>query len=392
MTRCSCITYLRPMRCVKTNEHDGLAPGERAPETRIMKPTSPSTNSFKFERILRKPVYLTAIRALSLTVLVTAAVGIGCADAPTLRNNGVGGDNTGGSGSSGSTGSSGGAGGAGGTVIPNDPLALRVANWNVHNLENDKDDSGAPGETIVTTAEYVAHRKAVGAVLNEINTDIVVLTEVENKAVLDDLNTTELGGKYIATSLIDGNDYRGIDIGVLSKYPIDSVVSHKDDLFPLNGTQGPNYIFSRDCVEIHIQFNGRKMVFLGSHFKAKSNDDPIKRLAEAQRTRAIANSLAKADPSRAIMIVGDFNDTPGSAPYLAVVGDGATKFTDVSLSIPIGDRWSYDYQGKLELIDFQIVNPVLAPMVDTKSVAIRHATNVEAASDHSPVIATYMVN
>ena len=317
---------------------------------------------------------------MSLTTLVTAAAAIGCSDAAVVRNNGsggAGGDNT---------------GGGGGAVIPNDPLALRVLNWNVHNLENDKDDSGAPGETIVSTAEYTAHRKAVGIVLNEIDADVLVLTEVENKAVLDDLNATELGGKYMASSLIDGNDYRGVDIGVLSKYPIASVVSHKDEAFTLNGTQGPNYYFARDCPEVHIQFNGRNMVFLGSHFKAKSNDDPIKRLAEAQHTRAIANSLAKADPTRAIVILGDFNDTPGSPPYLAVVGEGANLFTDVSLSIPMADRWTYDFQGKLELIDFQIVNPVLAPMVDTKSVSIRHSANVDNASDHAPVIATYMVN
>lgn len=344
-----------------------------------MKPTSLSNSSFDFKRAFPKPSYFTAIRFLSLTAVITAAVAIGCADSPTIRNNGsgAGGDNT---------------GGAGGAVIPNDPLPLRIVNWNVHNLENDKDDSGAPGETIVTTAEYTAHRKAVGVVLKELDADILVLTEVENKAVLDDLNKTELGGKYVASSLIDGNDYRGVDIGVLSKHPIDSVVSHKDDAFPLNGTQGPNYYFARDCPEIHIQFNGRNMVLLGAHFKAKSNDDPIKRLAEAQRTRAIANSLAKADPTRAIVILGDFNDTPASPPYLAVVGEGATQFTDVSLSISMADRWTYDFQGKLELIDYQIVNPVLAPMIDTQSVTIRHAPNVEDASDHSPVIVTYMVN
>jgi endonuclease/exonuclease/phosphatase family metal-dependent hydrolase len=365
--------------CPETIDHDRLALGNQAPETHFMKHTSPSSVSLAFNQLLRKPINFTAIRTLSLSALVVAAVAIGCSDAPAVRNNngGAGGDNT---------------GGGGGAVVPKDPLPLRVVNWNVHNLENDKDDSGAPGETIVTTAEYTSHRKAVGIVLNEMDADVLVLTEVENKAVLDDLNNTELGGKYSASSLIEGNDYRGVDIGVLSKYPIDSVVSHKDEPFPLNGTQGPNYYFARDCVEVHIHFNGRNMVFLGSHFKAKSNDDPVKRLAEAQRTRAIADSLIKADPTRAVVILGDFNDTPGSAPYLAVVGEGATAFTDVSLSIPMADRWSYVYQGKLELIDYQIVNPVLAPMIDTKSVAIRHTTSVDDASDHSPVMATYMVN
>lgn len=362
-----------------------------------MKPTSPTIRSFSFLPFRGKPshkhlgpkaapqttfLFAAITRVVSLSAFAMALAATGCGDDPAVRNNGTGGsgnNNTGGM-------------GTGGATMPKDPLALRVLNWNVHNLENDKDDSGAPGETIVTTAEYNAHRKAVGVVLNQEDADILVLTEVENLAVLDDLNATELGGKYTASSLIDGNDFRGVDIGVLSKYPIDSVVSHKGDAFPLNGTQGPNYYFSRDCPEIHVQFNGRRMVFLGAHFKAKSNDDPIKRLAEAQHTRAIANALAKEDPTRAIVILGDFNDTPDSPPYLAVVGDADTKFTDATLAIPTADRWSYNFQGKLELIDYQISNLVLGPMLDKASVVIRHSANVDTASDHAPVIATYMVN
>jgi len=363
-----------------TNDHEGLALDEPAPDTRFMKSTSPSIRFLAFKRFQDKTFQGMVLRVLALGTLAPALAAIGCGDEPTVRNNG-----------SSSTGS-GNSGGGGGGSAPNDPLPLHVLNWNVHNLENDKDDSGAPGETIVTTAEYTAHRKAVGLVLNELDADILVLPEVENKAVLDDLNTTELGGKYIASSLIDGNDYRGVDIGVLSKYPIDSVVSHKDDAFPLNGTVGPNYYFSRDCPEIHLQFNGRKMVFLGAHFKAKSNDDPIKPLAEAQQTPPLAVTFAKEEPNPPTPILGDFNDTPDSPPYLAVVGDGATKFTDTTLSIATADRWSYNYMNKLELIDYQIVNSILAPMLDAKSVTIRHSANVDTASDHSPVIATYMVN
>ncbi|MBK9265761.1 MAG: endonuclease/exonuclease/phosphatase family protein [Polyangiaceae bacterium] len=364
------------------NLHVVLAPEAREPETRMMKRTSsPSTRSFDIEATRQATKYSSALRALLLTAVVTAALGAGCGEDPTIRQStgggGAGGDNT---------------GGGGGMVVPNDPLPLRVLNWNVHNLENDKDDSGAPGETIVSAAEYAAHRKAVGSVITLLDPDVAVLQEVENKAVLDDLNETELGGKYVASSLVDGNDYRGVDIAVLSKFPIDSAVSHKSDAFPLNGTQGPNYYYARDCAEIHISFNGRKMVFLGVHFKAKSNDDPIQRLAEAQHTRAIADGLAKEDPSRAIVILGDFNDTPDSPPYLAVRGDGTTQYVDITQSMPAANRWTYEFQGKLELIDHQFASPILAPMLDAASVTIRHGADVDDASDHAPVIATYMVN
>ena len=360
--------------------HVMLAPDLGQPDTRRMKRTcSQSTSSFTFERIAHAATYLSTMRPISLAVIATVAFAAGCGEAPAIRN--------------GAGGSGGGnAGGEGGTVVPNDPLPLRVLNWNVHNLENDKDDSGAPGETIVSSAEYASHRKAVGAVIALLDPDVAVLQEVENKAVLEDLNETELGGKYVGSFLVDGNDYRGVDIGILSKFPIDSTASHKSDAFPLNGTQGPNYYYARDCVEVHLGFNGRKMVFLGVHFKAKSNDDPMQRLAEAQHTRAIADALMKEDPSRAIVILGDFNDTPESPPHLAVRGEGATQFTDIAQSVPSADRWTYDYQGKLELIDFQFANPNLSQMLDAASVTIRHAKDAEDASDHAPIIATYMVN
>lgn len=329
--------------------------------------------------------FLRKARPFTVAIVVAASLATACGQSPTTRN-----ENSGGAGGS----SDNGSGGNGGSNVqpPNDPLPLKVLNWNVHNLINEKNDSAAPFEDFVTAAEYTAHRKAVAAVLTAMDADVVVLQEVENKAVLDDLNNNELGGKYTATGLVDGNDPRGIDIAVLSKFPIDSLVTHKDDSFPLNGTQGPNYTFSRDCPEIHINFNGRKMVFLGTHLKAKSMDDPVKRLAEAQRTRAIANSLEKSDPTRAIVILGDFNDNPDSAPYLAVVGSDPNKYMDATTLVPSANRWSYNYQGKLELIDYQMSNLILAPMLDTSSVVIRHGTDVDDASDHAPVMATYSVN
>ncbi len=327
--------------------------------------------------------FFSAAGTMTVALALVAVSTLGCGQSATTR-----GETSGAGGSGGD-----GAGGSGGSdVKPNDPLPLKVLTWNVHNLVNDKNDSSAPFEPFVSATEYATHRKAVAAVLATMDADVVVLQEVENENVLKDLNDTELGGKYMAIGLIDGNDPRGIDIAVLSKIPIDSIVTHQDDSFPLNGTQGPNYSFSRDCPEIHINFNGRSMVFLGAHLKAKQDDDPVKRLAEAQQTRAIANGLAKADPSRAILILGDFNDTPDSAPYLAIRGEGANQYADAAQFVPAADRWSYDYQGKLELIDYQMSSPVLSPMLDSSSVVIRHGNDVDDASDHAPVMATYSVN
>jgi endonuclease/exonuclease/phosphatase family metal-dependent hydrolase len=263
----------------------------------------------------------------------------------------------------------------------------------VKNFLNNKDDSAASQELIVSAAEYAAHRGEIGKVIAAMNPDIAVLQEVENVAVLEDLVATELGGAYPAIAVVDGNDVRAIDVGVISKVPFTSIVSHKDDSFALQGTQGPEYRYARDCLEIHIDYNGREVVLLGVHFKAKDADpsSAIKRLAEAQHTRALADALFAEDGERAIAVLGDFNDTPGSPPHLAVLGEGDTQYKAAVDHVPAADRWTYNYQGKLELIDHQMSNARLAAMLDPASVVIRHEADAKAASDHAPMMATYLV-
>ncbi|MBI4706124.1 MAG: endonuclease/exonuclease/phosphatase family protein [Deltaproteobacteria bacterium] len=287
--------------------------------------------------------------------------------------------------------SAGGGGGGDGGGTPVLPKTLCILNWNVHNLVNDKDDDPAPYEEPVSSAKWEAHRKAAGKVLADIDADIAVLQEIENLAVLDALNDEELGGRYVASALVDANDPRGLDIGVLSKIELGEVKSHKDEDFVKVGTEGPYYRYSRDCLEVHLEYNGRRLVLLGVHYKAKENDDPDKRLAEAQRTRQIADEIRAADPAAGIVILGDFNDTPGSPAYSWTVGKEPEEYTNAPESVPEKDRWTFNYNGKLELVDQQMSSPVLAPMLDKKQVRILHTDAVEAASDHAPVVACYEV-
>jgi endonuclease/exonuclease/phosphatase family metal-dependent hydrolase len=287
------------------------------------------------------------------------------------------------------TGATVGSGGGGGGGARPDPLPLTVATWNVRNFINNLNDDPAPNEEVVTQAEYEKHRSDIGRVLIAIDADIVVLQEIEHEGVLNDLNDAELDGRYLDIRAIDGNDPRGIDVGVMSKHAIDNVVSHKDEWFTANGT-GQEYNFSRDCMETHVTFNGRSLVLLGVHFRSKQNDIPNKRLAEAQRTRVIADELSAESPQTGIVVLGDFNDLPGSAPYLAVLGDGADAYRNAADELATADRWTYNFMGTEELVDHQMSNPLLSDML--QSAEILHGPEVNEASDHSPLIGSYLVN
>jgi endonuclease/exonuclease/phosphatase family metal-dependent hydrolase len=310
----------------------------------------------------------------------------------------TGGD--GGSGGSGGAGASGGGGtaGGGGTVAPQ---PLRLCNWNLHNMFDTEDDPNFTEDFALTSTEYNEKLAQLGALLTELSPDIAVLPEVENQAILDDLNMNHLGGAY-TTAITETNDFRGLDIGILSKLPIVDLVSHKDDSFKrLDLVGGPSYLYSRDAVEVHLNYNGRPIVVLGVHYRSKGNgmvetDDKDKRMAEAQHTRAIADALAEADPKRAIVILGDFNDLPGSPPVSWTLqgdpmNDPKIPFSSAASALPEADQYTFVYNGTQELIDWQMANPLLTPMLDAGTVLIRHGADVEPVSDHFPLCATYQI-
>lgn len=310
-------------------------------------------------------------------LLGSVCVAAGCGDD---------GGSSAGAGGSGAGGGTGGEGGQGGNVVSGQPL--KILNWNTRNFLNDLDDSTVMDEMIKSTAEYQAQLAAVSATVTELDPDVAVFAEIENQAVLDDL-LAELGPEYVDSSIIDSNDPRGVDIAAISKFPFTDVVSHQDDMFVVEGTAAPSYSFARDAVEYHFSFRGQPIVLIGVHYRSKGPpDDPNKRLAEAQRSRAIADELTAANPSLGVIVLGDFNDLPGSAPFKAVEGPASDKYLDAATYVPQGERWTFDFMGSLELIDHQMANSVMQQHLDTKSVVIRHGLGAEA-SDHAPMMATY---
>ena len=76
------------------------------------------------------------------------------------------------------------------------------------------------------------HREAVennGRVVQAVNADVLLTVEVEDRLTLQRFNDQVLAGlnaAYPYNILVDGNDERGIDVGILSRFPIRSVRSH----------------------------------------------------------------------------------------------------------------------------------------------------------------------
>jgi endonuclease/exonuclease/phosphatase family metal-dependent hydrolase len=156
-----------------------------------------------------------------------------------------------------------------------------------------------------------------GKVISDVNADIIGIVEAEDRITLDKFNKQVIknvgGNVYKHVMLIDGNDERGIDVGIMTKagYIINSIVSHIYD-----EDTNRKKIFSRDCPEYLITTpNNEKIYVLPNHFKSKFGGDTAasrnKRKEQSERTAAIYNKLLSQGNDN-IIVMGDLNDTPDS--------------------------------------------------------------------------------
>ncbi len=275
---------------------------------------------------------------------------------------------------------------------------MRVVSWNCYNLYDDllgNCGDSCPYEDKLSTSEYEDKIAGIARGLRELDGDLVLLQEVEHLGVLDALaEHPDLAGRgYQTRELIAGNDPRGINIGLLSRVPVDRYISHQDDKFTRIDNPSYVYQFARDAVEIHLTYRGHPVGIVGVHFKARINDDdPNRRVAEAQQARAIADSMLAGNPDMYVFIVGDFNDTPGTDTYLAVrdgSGTDSSKFEHALASVPSADRYTYQYGSETQLLDHLLASPNGGTRLDADSATILHDDSLP--SDHAPLAATYTV-
>ncbi len=203
-----------------------------------------------------------------------------------------------------------------------------------------------------------------GRVIRDVGADILAVIEAEDRIALKEFSTQVLadvgGTPYDHIMLIDGNDQRGIDCGLLTRqdFPIDRMRSHVDDA----ATDGQT-TFSRDCPEFEIALpSGATILLLVNHLKSKGYGGFVasnaRRKLQAERVRAIYEERRAAGIEH-IAVVGDFNDSLPNDPLTAL------RESDLR---PSSSHANYDdggypgtYGGSTEknTIDYILLSPAL---------------------------------
>ena len=143
---------------------------------------------------------------------------------------------------------------------------------------------------------------------------IVGLSEVENKAVIEDLiNTGNLKNGNYGISHFDSPDARGIDVALIYRKDFFEVLNEKSHFLELfNFNSGKPY-FTRDQLVVDGLLEGERMFFIVNHWPSRSGGEMRSRPSRnkaAELNVEIIDSINSIHKNPKILTMGDFNDDP----------------------------------------------------------------------------------
>lgn len=293
------------------------------------------------------------------------------------------------------------------------PGAIRVATYNLENLFDDKDDPAISGELDdADDTKPDAEKKGLAAVIKRLDADVIAVEEIENNDALVEFRDNYLKGMgYDYVKSIGPGDERGIEQGILSRFPIkDAKVWENIDL----GGTHPEYAGDRPNKLAGQPLKTRRSPFMATvevpadkaggtaydltlfvvHHKS-SRGMEYWREAEAKKFSAMVDEIEAANPKQNIVVLGDFNAEQTDESVQIWLRSG---FECVSCAHPDSMDPAHISHASGRTIDMILVNPALKHEVVPNSTFVLATPQLPAgadwkttpkpdgyASDHMPV-------
>jgi hypothetical protein len=159
---------------------------------------------------------------------------------------------------------------------------------------------------------------------------------------------------------------------------------------------------SRKPLAAELSYRGHKLFVIVNHFNSKGGDDPLRgrfqpptRISEVQRHQQahlvadFASSIAAADPSASVVVLGDLNDFEFSETVGILEAAGLHDLMD---TLPLNQRYSYDFEGNSQVLDHILFSgPLFARPLVFDPVHV-NAEFFDQASDHDPSVVRVLIN
>lgn len=202
-------------------------------------------------------------------------------------------------------------------------------------------------------------------VVRELDAHIIGIVEAEDRPSLVRFNEDMLDDMYRHVMLVDGNDDRGIDVGLMTAdgFDIESIRSNVD--LRVRGDE----VFDRDCPQYEVtRKDGVSIHVLVNHFKSqiRGGGGPRRRL-QAKQVRKIVESLVA--QGEHVVVLGDLNEGPKKetkpvAENLAALFDPAGPLVDC-YGLPTFDvgpkPGSFQSCGIRDRLDYILISKSLEP-------------------------------
>lgn len=219
----------------------------------------------------------------------------------------------------------------------------KVATIAFYNLENLFDTLDTPdkndfeytpeGDKKWDSKKYLSKQKNMSSVIAQIGADvtktapaIIGVSELENRAVLEDLiNTPALKEYGYEIVHYESPDKRGVDVGLLYQASQFKVINSVSATLTIEGIDD---FFTRDQLLVSGELDGDLIHVIVNHWPSRyggeKNSRP-RRNAAADLTRSLVDSLYKIDPNSKIVIMGDLNDDPSNISLMKHLKARKTK-------------------------------------------------------------------
>ena len=245
--------------------------------------------------------------------------------------------------------------------------------------------------------------------------DILAVQEAEDIDTLRFFNKEYLDGKFNYQVLLEGNDPRLIDVGLLSTYPIGGITSWQRAIHPADPNEP---VFGRDLLEVEILTKDRTatlFTIFNNHLKSNYipyNEDKeegeakIKQRRQRQAETIARIVKAKMPEGRNFIILGDMNDSHDSAllePFVkglsltnALANAQETSPPKKDDPMPTSPMWTHRFKpsgepAKYELYDQIWLSPALKDTL--KEAWIGRRKNLTGdGSDHDPAWVTLHIS
>jgi len=270
---------------------------------------------------------------------------------------------------------------------------------------------------LVPVSTTDTQRTNTALAVQEADPDVLAVCEIENLYTLRNFNSAYLKNGYDRMISIDGNDLRGIDVGLLirkgASVEVLDVRTHVDD--PEQGKtvtrqsiadfgyQVTNAIFSRDCLEVDLLVKGKVITLLINHLKAQDQNaaqSKARRKLQADKVAKLVDAAVAA--GKLPIVLGDLNTDPKATP-----GDHSidallkhSSLQDPFLALKQADRWThfYEFKSSVSRLDYILPHKSLnasSPEMVRKGLSTKckqykgpRFPNIQAkhteASDHCP--------